>query len=120
MSKTLKLSLNIGKKDAPRLGLTDKTLAGDVVTVKDEAADEMLAKGWAVEPGREAPAEAAPRGATPPAGTPPPTGHAPAEDFFDGMTKEDLKAYADDFGIAGVTMAQTKDEMVKAIKKAAK
>jgi hypothetical protein len=66
------------------------------------------------------------------ASPPPPTGaepkapasrasQAPASQApdLDAMTKDELKAHADAHGIEGVSLAQTKDEMVKAIKKAA-
>lgn len=46
----LKLLLNIGTKDAPRLGLdAAKALAGEIVDVNDKAADEMLRRGWATD-----------------------------------------------------------------------
>lgn len=55
----LKLTLNIGKADATRLGLK-ATTAGDVVDVGAEATDELLKRGWGVaaadEPARTQPA----------------------------------------------------------------
>jgi hypothetical protein len=129
MAKSLKLLLNIGDRDAPALGLT-RTKEGDVVSVDDKTATILLERGWATDPGSDEPAPQA----KPTSSTTPPVkdivaaqssqaahsaASAPAEDF-DGMTKEDLKAYADDYGIAGVTMAMTKDDMVKAVKKAVK
>jgi hypothetical protein len=113
MSKKLKLALNIGTADAQRLGL-DKVKAGETVDVESkEAADELLHKGWAVEPGQDAPQVAAAPAPAPvvaavPVGPP----------DFDAMTKEDLKAYADDQKIDGVTMAMAKDDMVRHIKRA--
>lgn len=56
----VKNAVNIGKPDAVRLGL-DRTLAGETNDVKKEAADEMLANGWAVDPrSEETAAEATP------------------------------------------------------------
>jgi hypothetical protein len=37
---------------------------------------------------------------------------------FAGMNKEDLKAFSDERGYEGVTSSMTKDEMVKAVRKA--
>ncbi len=44
----IKLLLNIGVPDARRLGLT-KTLADDVVDVKDDAAKELITRGWGTD-----------------------------------------------------------------------
>jgi hypothetical protein len=54
--KKLKLTLNIGDVDARRLDL-DKRMAGEVVSVKEDVATELLKRGWGVEPG-DAPAAA--------------------------------------------------------------
>jgi hypothetical protein len=59
----LKLTLNIGKADATRLGLKE-TEADKEVDVADEPAGELLRNGWAVEPGQAEEEEAAP-GLTP-------------------------------------------------------
>lgn len=60
--KTVQLRLNIGRPDAQRLGLDHaEALDGRTVTVKDEAADEMLRKGWATDAPAPAPAGAAPK-----------------------------------------------------------
>jgi hypothetical protein len=37
---------------------------------------------------------------------------------FDSMTKEELKAHADEQGYEGVTSSMTKDDMLRAVKKA--
>lgn len=92
----LTLSMNIGAKDAKRLGL-DKVLRGEVVTTTNKAAiDELRRRGLVIETTADAPATAV---------------------DFDAMTKEELKAYADDHGIEGVTTSLTKDETLKAVKK---
>lgn len=50
----VKLLLNIGTKDAARLSLDpEKAHDGDTVDVKKEYADELLKRGWAVEPGAD-------------------------------------------------------------------
>jgi hypothetical protein len=62
------------------------------------------------------------------ASPPPPTGaeakargaQPAAEPDLDGMTKDELKAHADAHKVDGVTLAMTKDEMLRAIKKAAR
>lgn len=130
--KKLKLLLNIGKRDAQRLGLQE-TLAGKSVSVAADVADEMLRRGWATEPDRDAPAPhaapttsatlppAQPQG--PPVGPgpgPSPNPPAPPAPDLDAMTKDELKAHADRLKIDGVTLAMTKDEMIKVIKKAGK
>jgi hypothetical protein len=43
----LKLTLNIGKLDATRLGL-EETVEGKTVDVRKEVADELIRKGWAL------------------------------------------------------------------------
>ncbi len=98
----LKLALNIGDKDAKRLEL-DKTQAGDIVEVKKEAADEMLLRGWGVDPtGTREVIDVTPG--------------APELDF-DTMTKEDLKTFADENKVEGVTQTMNKDDMLRAVKK---
>lgn len=109
--KTLKLTLNIGVKDARRLNL-EKTLEGQTVSVEKEVADELLRNGWAVEPTAKVEVPGVP-------GVPGAPAPAPADiPDFDAMTKEDLKAFADDYGVPNVTMAMSKDDMVRALKKA--
>lgn len=76
----LRLLLNIGKKDAQRLGLGSDLLklqAGKSVDVDDDAAAEMLRSGWATDkPDDTAPApEAVPHNS---AGLPSVVGDAPA------------------------------------------
>lgn len=93
----LTLSMNIGAKDAKRLGL-DKVRRGEVVTTTNKAAiEELRRRGLVIET-----ADAASTAATP---------------DFDAMTKDELKAYADDHGIEGVTTSLTKDETLKLVKK---
>ena len=101
----LKMTANLGYRDAKRLGLDQfKATEGATIDADEDAAAELLKNGWATEPGtkdvKSAPA-------------------AGGEDF-DEMTKEELKAYADAHGIAGVTMAMAKDDMTKAVKRGAK
>lgn len=56
----LTLILNIGRRDATRLGLK-KTTEGDTVDVPEKIADELLKKGWAVpESGKVDPSKAEP------------------------------------------------------------
>lgn len=43
----LKLLLNLGTPDAKRLGLEKTKMAGDVVDVDQDVADELLRRGWA-------------------------------------------------------------------------
>jgi DnaJ-domain-containing protein 1 len=107
----LRLLLNIGKDDARRLEL-DRTLAGEVVSVKQEVADELLRNCWATEASAsDEVRERADVKATP-------SGSAALEPAFDSMTKEDLKAYADEHKVPGVHPSMTKDDMVRAIRKA--
>ena len=44
----VELKVNIGRNDAPRLGVTD-TREGDLVEVSEKAGAEMISKGWAVD-----------------------------------------------------------------------
>lgn len=131
MAKTVKLLLNIGKKDAPRLGLApDKCLDGTTVSVSDEAADEMLLKGWATDKlGDDRPKVSARPVSSATINTEGTKDPAPGDEDdgegdedegpdFEGMTKEQLKAHADKNRIAGVNMAMSKDDMVKAITRA--
>lgn len=113
--KTLRLLLNIGKRDAQRLGLKE-TLAGKSVTVEPDAADEMVRRGWAVEPDRDrdhdhdAPAlEAVPTTSA----TLAPSKPTPPEE----MTIEELRAHAEALKIPGLAPSASKDEILKALKK---
>jgi hypothetical protein len=100
--KKLKLQLNIGTGDARRLGL-EKTRAGETVSVEKEAADEMLSKGWAIEPGQEPPA-------------PPGAPQGPPD--LEALTKEELVEFAQAHKVEGVTMAMIKEEIIRTIRRA--
>ena len=126
----LRLTTNLGFVDARKHGLTVETAReGRIVDLSDESAKELIGHGWAVEPGKKAGT-----------GTPPNSGDfddTPGgvlaresvtggdededdETDFDAMTKEELKEYADENDIAGVTMAMAKDDMLKAVKRGAR
>jgi hypothetical protein len=55
MSKSLKLLINIGTADQQRLALK-KNKEGDIVTVEDAVAKELLTRGWATHKDSDAPA----------------------------------------------------------------
>lgn len=141
---SLKLLLNIGTSDAKALGLKSAS-AGDTVDVDDDAAEELVSRGWACDPdaegpdpsavpstsvtprvgeghkGPEAQSAAASRGPvlTPTGAVTPPAASRSAVDF-ESMTKEELQVHADTHRIAGVNTSMTKDEMIRTIKKAGK
>jgi hypothetical protein len=134
---SLRLLLNIGSRDAQALGL-DETREGQTVSVSDKVAAELIGRGWAAAEGATGPApEARPSSSTTPRpgeaqvepgkeaeasrGLPTvPAPTAPAEEAPDlgAMTKAELEEYAKDMGIEGVSMSQTKDEMVATIEDA--
>ena len=98
----LVLARNIGAKDAKRLGL-DKVNRGDAVTTKDKAElDELRQRGLVIETtadGKVVEASDA------------------AEKDFDAMTLEELRTYAKDNSIEGVTTSLNKDDTLKLVKK---
>lgn len=76
----LKLALNLGTKDGAKLGLdADHLKEGTLVDVTDEAAEELLRRGWAVEPKAEKSAEKLAPQATPSTSATPPVGEAQKE-----------------------------------------
>ena len=102
----LVLSRNIGAKDAKRLGLT-KVQRGDAVTgVKKEALDELRSRGLVIETKAD--------------GTPVEASQAETTDEtpdFDSMNLEQLRAYAKENEVEGVTTSINKDETLKLVKK---
>lgn len=103
----IKLLLNIGVGDCKKLDLEpDEARAGEVVDVSKEAHELIIKNNWGVEP-KAADTIRADTTATKTA----------AQDDLDEMTKEELKAHADKLRLPGVTMAQSKDEMIFAIRK---
>jgi hypothetical protein len=106
----LKLTTNIGSRDAVRFNLdVAKAIEGNLVNVEKDAADEMLRRGWAT-----ADVSAKAISVT--------TAEVDDEDGdagpdFDAMTKEELKEFADENEIAGVNMAMSKADMTAAVKK---
>jgi hypothetical protein len=108
MSKRVKLALNIGIPDARKYGLTE-VREGKVVSVEDAAARELIAKGWASEPDEPSPQSAPAEGVE---------AEAPEPVDLDAMTKEDLHVFAQHNAIDGVSMAQSKDDMLRTIKRA--
>lgn len=115
----LKLLLNLGKPDAARLGIDfAEAREGKVVTVDDEVGNELLTKGWAADPNDERFKAAAAAPAV--AATPAAPQVAPPPPDFDAMTKEELKAFADDKKVEGINMAMHKDEMVRLLKRQVK
>lgn len=137
----LTLALNIGSRDAKRLGLK-KTQRGDEVSASKEVEDILLKNGWAIRSGADGPDPEAVKIARQPtnAGTFPtreprysPIGTASTGDTgggnedgeeegpdFDSMTKADLQSYAERNSIDGVTASMSKDDMLKAVKRGAK
>lgn len=123
----LKLRINIGIPDARRLGLDPAAAReGSTIDVADEAAAELLRRGWAEEPPAGGPAVGL-------KAIPPVDLRADADGNVDdddddsdddgtpdleSMTKDELKAYADEYGIPGVTTHLTKAEMVELIRRA--
>ncbi|HEX6985676.1 MAG TPA: hypothetical protein VF170_09875 [Planctomycetaceae bacterium] len=103
----LTLSRNIGVQDARRLGLDPaKAKEGRTVDVTDrKAIDELRSRGLVIETAAEGTSVEVRAAETP---------------DFEAMTKDELKAHADANAIEGVTLAMSKDEMVKAVKKASK
>jgi DNA-binding transcriptional regulator YhcF (GntR family) len=99
----LVLSRNIGAKDAKRLGLT-KVQRGDAVTgVKKEALDELRSRGLVIETKADGTVvEATATDETP---------------DFDSMNLEQLRAYAKENEVEGVTTSINKDETLKLVKK---
>jgi len=95
---SLKLTTTLGTEDAARLGL-EGTKEGDTVEVSGKVADELIRNRWAE--GEAKPAKGAEA--------------ADAEVDLEGMTKHELAEYAAEMGIEGVTIALTKDEMIRAI-----
>ena len=116
----LKLTINIGVPDATRMNLAN-TLEGETVDVKPAVADELLKRGWGMDPAAyDAAAEAAAKGAPVRTIVPPAAPIATPESVdFDTMTKDELKSYADANKVAGVTPMMTKDEILKTVKKSA-
>lgn len=105
----LKLALNIGKPDAQKLGLDfDKAKAGSEVNVKQDVADILLRNGWAIQSGSDVTVEESVAAANAKTGDKP---------DFDAMTLEELRTYAKDNSIEGVTTSLNKDETLKLVKK---
>jgi hypothetical protein len=114
----LTLTTNIGTRDAKRLGLKT-VMEGQVVNVDGKVADELLKKGWATDGSagqREGRAASTLR--TTPAPSDVETGVDSDAPDFDNMTKEELHAFAKDYGISGVNMAQSKIDILQTVKKA--
>jgi hypothetical protein len=118
---SLKLALNIGVPDAKRLGLK-KIMAGETVDVSGEAADELLKRGWAFDPGTgQLSADATPTSsATPEVGEADRDGGGDEPADFDAMTKEELVEHARTHNVEGVSMAQNKDDIIRAVKRASR
>lgn len=112
----LKLTTNLGLHDAGRFGLDhDKATEGAAVDVKQDAADELLRRGWALDP---ATYDARYKGKPEPkveAGAAAPT--LPPVPDFDAMSVQDLKAYADANKVPGLSPTSPRDDMVKAARK---
>lgn len=126
----LKLTTNLGSVDAKRIGVDpEKATEGATVNVDSKAAEELIARGWAVDPGRKAPAthransaefsetpgDVLGREADAEIGSDDESDDEPPD--FDTMTKDELKTFADAHGIEGVTMAMAKDDMLRAVKR---
>lgn len=104
----LTLATNIGRPDAKKLGLDfEKAKRGNEVNVKQDVADILLKNGWAIQTGSNATvAESA--------------AAANAEDEepdFKSMTVEQLRTFAKDNEIEGVTTTMNRDETVAAVRK---
>lgn len=110
----VKLLANLGEKDATAAQLEqDKAIEGATVNVPSKVAEAFIKRGIAADPAGakdfnkvERP-EAADDGA-----------EDGDETDLESLTKHELKAYADEHGIEGVTMAMAKDDMIAAIQAA--